>query len=111
MTVKMMSDEDRDGGKWVRHRPAYRSDLLNQFIEKLDSHAGTLSMDRARFPRDMGSPRQTEIPSCAKRWMLNTEERPAENPEERNIISDKILIVMLMIVHKCSYASFVALYR
>ena len=67
----MMSDEERAGEKWVRHRPSYRSDLFNRFIDKLDGQAGTL--DRARFPRDIGSPRAKQTPASAKQWMLSRE--------------------------------------
>ena len=69
ITVEMMSDEERVGEKWVRHRPSYRSDLFNRFIDKLDGRATTI--DRARFPRDAGSPRVKHPPQCAKQWMLS----------------------------------------
>ena len=68
-TVEMMSDGERAGEKWVRHRPSYRSDCLNRFLEKLDGRASTV--DRARFPRDIGSPRVKNPPPCAKQWMLS----------------------------------------
>ena len=60
----MMSDEEREGEKWLRHCPAYRSDLFNKFGDKLNSHA--VSVNRAHFPRDVGSPRQAGIPSSVK---------------------------------------------
>ena len=66
-----MSDEEKVGQKWVRHRPSYRSDLFNRFIEKLDSRVTVA--DRARFPREVGSPRIKNPPSSAKQWMLSSE--------------------------------------
>ena len=77
----MMSDGERAGEKWVRHRPSYCSDFLNRFLEKLDGRASTV--DRARFPRDIGSPRVKNPPPCAKQWMLSitTVEENEENEQ------------------------------
>ena len=84
-----MSDEERAGEKWVRHRPSYRSDLFNKFIETLDSRAGT--SDRARFPRDTGSPREKQPPLTAKQWMLcrqDTEHDDGRNSSVHNISAE-----------------------
>lgn len=83
VTVDMMSDEERAGEKWVRHRPSYRSELFNRFIDKLDCRAA--NGERARFPRDLGSPRSKNPPTCAKKWMLcqtaNIQENGRPSPE------------------------------
>ena len=77
-----MSDEERDGEKWIRHRPSYRSDMFNHFIDKLDSRAQDLN--RAQFPRNIGSPRIKSIPPTASKWMLcencAEEEEDVESP-------------------------------
>ena len=82
MTVEMMSDEEKVGDTWVRHRPSYRSDLFNHFLDKLDSRAS--DKNRARFPRDVGSPREKDVPSSARKWMLcsnmSTEQDEPESP-------------------------------
>ena len=85
VTVDMMSDEEKDGEKRIRHRPSYKSALFNRFIDKLDSHA--VDKNRARFPRDIGSPRIKPIPPTTHKWMLNDssieqeDDQKSPNPE------------------------------
>ena len=40
VTADMMSDEEKKGVVYVRHRPQYRSDRFNTFIDKLISSSG-----------------------------------------------------------------------
>ena len=79
-----MSDEERVGEKWVRHHPSYRLYLFNQFIDNLDGHATIF--DRAKFPKDVGSPRMKNPPQCAKQWMLS--QTTVEEIEENERKSD-----------------------
>ena len=70
VTAEMMSDEEKDGDTYVRHPPAYRSDQLNRFIEKLDSRLESTPSRHARHARVLGSPIQKLAPAGAKSWML-----------------------------------------
>ena len=84
--MEVKSDEEKVGDKWIHHPPSYRSELFSRFIEKLYSRASD-----ARFPRDIGSPRQKEAPSSAKAWMLahstmnaSTSSVPSDGREAEN---------------------------
>ena len=72
----MMSDEEKVGETFVRHPPAYRSDRLNAFINKLDARLSKTTSSHARHPRVLGSPVTKKVPSAAKSWMVK--EQPIE---------------------------------
>lgn len=66
VTPEMMSDEDREGSVYIRHQPAYRSDVLNAFIKKLDSRLdsrGSNGGAHPRLQRRLGSPRDKPNPT------------------------------------------------
>lgn len=73
----MMSDEEKVGDTYVRHPPAYRSERLNRFIQKLDSCLDSTPSRHARHTRVLGSPVEKRIPARAKSWMLKENEGTA----------------------------------
>ena len=68
----MMSDEKEQGDMYIRHPPQYRSSLLAQFIEKLDSRyeKRNSATSHPRKKRIVGSPIDVPTPVEAKKWML-----------------------------------------
>ena len=85
VTPEMMSDEERVADKWIRHPPSYRSDKFTRFIAKLDSR--TVNDKHARFPRDLGSPRNMDVPPQAKDWMINQSSSEAAPYESEELFS------------------------
>ena len=65
-----MSDEEKRGDVYVRHRPEYRSDRFNSFIDKLDERCDKKSSHHARFKRCVGTPSKTPQPVHVKSWMV-----------------------------------------
>ena len=82
VTPEMMSDEERTGDRWICHPPSYRSEKFTQFLDKLDGRM--LNDKHARFPRQLGSPRDKHIPPQARDWMIKQssfESVPCESEE------------------------------
>ena len=70
----MMSDEEENGEGFVRHPPSYRSEVLNNFIAKLDSrYDKTQQKTQPRKKRVLGSPVKKAVPHNAKNWLLKSE--------------------------------------
>ena len=68
-----MSEEDRDGNRFIRHPPDYRSMKVQQFIDKLEKRLEkrvSANSSKARFIRILGSPRQAALPRNAKKWTV-----------------------------------------
>ena len=76
----MMSDEETVGDTYVRHRPSYRSERLNRFI---DSHLQTTPSRHARHTRVLGSPVEKNAPARARSWMVKGTDIAADN--EQNV--------------------------
>ena len=66
----MMSDEEKQGTKYIRHPPEYRSERFNSFMNKLDERHEKQAKPNARFVREIGSPAKKPVPPNAKPWML-----------------------------------------
>ena len=83
VTPCMMSDEEEQGDAYVRHPPLYRSNILSQFIDKLDSRyeKRNSNTNHPRKARILGSYVTVPIPPDAKKWMLKPEMREKELPE------------------------------
>ena len=69
----MMSDEEESGDTYIRHQPSYRSELLNNFILKLDSRCDAAKNTQPRKKRVIGSPVKKPVPRKAKNWVLKPE--------------------------------------
>ena len=50
----MMSDEEELDGDFIRHPPAYRSEVFNNFILKLDSRCNKVHSSQPRKKKDPG---------------------------------------------------------
>ena len=71
VTAEMMSDEEKREDVYVRHRPDYRSDRFNSFIDKLDQRCEKKATSHhARFKRRVGTPLKTPQPQHVKSWMV-----------------------------------------
>ena len=78
-----MSDEEKVGDTYVRHPPAYRSDRLNRFIQKLDDRLNSTPSHHARHSRILGSPIEKPVHPRAKSWMIRDRSRNESMEEER----------------------------
>ena len=82
VTAEMMSDEEKRGDVYVRHRPDYRSDRFNTFIDKLDKRCEEKATSHhARFKRRVGTPLKTPQPQQVKSWMVK--ELATDNSEQQ----------------------------
>lgn len=88
ITADMMSDEEKRGDVYVRHRPDYRSDRFNTFIDKLDERSERKSKSHARFKRQVGTPLKTPRPRHIKSWMAK-EEVVDNNSEQQQASQDR----------------------
>lgn len=87
-----MSDEEEQGDIYIRRPPQYRSNLLAQFIEKLESRyeKRNSATSHPRKKRIVGSPIDVPTPVEAKKWMLkpgiisDTVAPSSENEVEHN---------------------------
>ena len=70
VTPSMMSDEEEQGETYIRHPPLYRSTLISQFIEKLESRYEKRSSNHPRKKRVLGAPVDIPVPAEAKKWMI-----------------------------------------
>ena len=59
----MMSDEEEADGIYIRQPPSFRSDLLNNFIAKLESRCEKAPNKQ---PRILQSPISKPVPPSAK---------------------------------------------
>ena len=73
VTPSMMSDEEEQGETYIRHPPLYRSTLLSEFIEKLESRYDKRSSIHPRKMRVLGAPVDVPVPAEAKKWMIRPE--------------------------------------
>lgn len=86
VTPEMMSDEELEGGVYVRHQPSHRSDTLNAFIKKLDSRLDARCNNSKVHPRSqrrLGSPRDKPIPKLTKRWVIKKQRRRVDPAEKQ----------------------------
>ena len=70
----MMSDEDRVGDQYIRHPPAYCSEKVKKFIDKLEKRLEKKGCNKLRFVRIEGSPHKVPIPPNVKKWTIQTAE-------------------------------------
>lgn len=87
----MISDEEKVDDTYVQHPPAYRSDQLNRFIQKLDERLNSTPSHHARHPRVLGSPTEKPISSRAKPWMISDQSRNESMEEEGLHVFDQEL--------------------
>ena len=91
VTAEMMSDEERVGDIYLRHRPSYRSEKFHNFIIKLDERAATKGNNHARFKWQEGSVVEKAAPMNCKPWMIKKDAVTEERPEERSSGSEAII--------------------
>ncbi len=70
LTPEMMSEEEKNEDKFVRHPPSFRSAKVKQFIGKLERRLERKPSLRVR--RVEGSPRSVPIPVGAKKWTFKS---------------------------------------
>ena len=87
VTAEMMSDEERVGDIYLRHRPSYRSEKFHNFIIKLDERAATKGNNHARFKWQEGSVVEKAALMNCKPWMIKKD----AVTEERSSGSDAII--------------------
>lgn len=91
----MMSEEEEEGDTFIRHKPSWRSDTLNQFLEKLESCFKDKHPKSLAKPRKYGEPVEKNVPSGIPSWMIkaneaneslnsNNSESDGENTEKDN---------------------------
>lgn len=78
----MMSDEEKAGDVYIRHPPSYRSELVYNFIAKLESRCDKTPNSQPRTTRVIGSPVNKPVPHNTKDWLLKPEFRSAGELEE-----------------------------
>lgn len=72
ISLDMMSEEDRVGDQYIRHPPAYRSEKVKKFINKLEKRLEKKGCNKLRFVRVEGSPHKVPIPPNLKKWTIQT---------------------------------------
>ena len=70
VSAEMMSEEQKVADKYIRHPPLYRSQRLNEFVDKLDHRLSKCLSDRPRISRILGSPHKPTPPMNAKKWTI-----------------------------------------
>ena len=88
-----MSDEEENDDVFVRHTPSYRSNLLNNFIKKLDDRCEKANSSHPRKERVLGTPVEKAIQHHSKPWMINKEFSCSEDSTpmtEDDYLSDEL---------------------
>ena len=83
----MMSEEEEDGGSYIRHPPSYRSKALNKFIDKLDQRLQSKLVKHPRLERRPGSPRKKPVPELCKKWMVERRNDESQDSSESEATS------------------------
>ena len=85
ITPDIMSEEE-DGDLFVRHRPSWRSDTLNRFLEKLERRFKDKHPTSLAEPRAYGEPVQKDPPASIPSWMI----RPKQGEDSNESIPDQL---------------------
>ncbi|CAI8031455.1 hypothetical protein GBAR_LOCUS17848 [Geodia barretti] len=81
ITPDMMSEEEEEGGSFIRHKPSWRSNTLNRFLEKLERRFKEKHPNSLAKPRTYGEPIQKAPPAGIPSWMVKPEQ-PGESVNE-----------------------------
>ena len=82
----MMSEEEEEGNSFIRHRPSWRCEEFNQFLEMLDerySEKDPTTKAKA-FSRNIGEVvlRDPPVPISVELWMISEDCISQSYPEE-----------------------------
>ena len=97
ITAEMMSDKERVGDIYLRHRPSYHSEKFHSFIIKLDEQATTKGNNHGRFKWQEESVVEKAAPMNCKPWMIKKDAVTEERPEERSSGSEAIIALGLTV--------------
>ena len=86
VTPDMMSEEEADDTEFIRHRPSWRSQVFNRFIEKLDSRFKSKHSSKSLAkPRSYGTPHGKPAPGCIPSWMKSEDIENVPQDENNNL--------------------------
>ena len=87
----MMSEEEEEGGSFIRHRPSWRSNTQNQFLEKLERRFKEKHANSLAKPHTYGDPIQKTPPVGIPLWMVRPEQpnESANETIENELFSDE----------------------
>ena len=91
------------GGAYIRHAPSYRSDVLNTFIQKLDSRCDKNPNSQPRKQRLQGSPHTRTVHSYAKSWTVKADFRVGGRSNDTEDPLEKWCSVWLWLLLIISY--------
>ena len=74
ITPHVMSEEEEEGDSFIRHWPSWRSDTLNQFLEKLERRFKDKHPHSLAKPRTYGEPVQKKAPTGIPSWMVRPQQ-------------------------------------